>query len=57
VGPGGSLGTIYGILVDWAIYVLGCGLFRIVTRHFKISPSKLTFFRIFEWVGLIGLTY
>ena len=57
VGPGGSLGTVYGILVDWAIYILGCGLFRIVSRHFKIGPSILTLFGIFKWVGLIGLIY
>ena len=57
MGPGGSLGTVYGILVDWAIYILGCGLFRIVSRLFKIGPSKLTFFGIFKWVGLIGLIY
>jgi hypothetical protein len=31
--------------------------FRIVSKHFKIGPSKLTLFGIFKWVGLIGLIY
>jgi hypothetical protein len=40
------------------IYIFsGCGLFRIVSKHFKIGPSKLILFGMFKWVGLIGLIY
>ena len=63
MGPGGSLGIVYSILVGWAMYIYiyiyfrVVGFFRIVSRHFKIGPSKLTLFGIFKWVGLIGLIY
>jgi hypothetical protein len=57
MGPGGSLGAVYSTLMGWAtyIYFLGCGFFRIVSKHFKIDPSKLTLFGIFKWVVLIRL--
>ena len=56
MGPGDSLGAALSILMGWAIYVFRVvGFFRIVPKHFKIGPSKLTLFGIFKWVGLIGL--
>ena len=56
MGPGDSLGAALSILMGWAIYVFRVmGFFRIVPKHFKIGPSKLTLFGIFKWVRLIGL--
>ena len=58
MGPGDSLGAALNILMVWAIYVFRVmGFFRIVSKHFKIGPNKLTLFGIFKWVGLIGLIY
>jgi hypothetical protein len=58
MGPGDSLGAALSILMGWAICVFRVvGFFKIVSKHFKIGPSKLTLFGIFEWVGLIGLIY
>ena len=58
MGPGNSLGAVWGILMGWAIYIFWVvGFFRIVSKHFKIGPSKLTLFGIFKWAGLIGLIY
>jgi hypothetical protein len=35
MGPGDSLGTVLNILwVGLYIYISGCGLFRIVSKHF-----------------------
>ena len=58
MGPGGSLGAVYSNLMGCATYIYifwVVGFFRIVPKHFKIGPIKLTLFGIFEWVGLIGL--
>ena len=50
MGPGGSLGVVYSTskLVGPHIYILGCGLFRIVSKHFEMGPSKLILFGLFK---------
>ena len=59
MGPDGSLAAVYSILklVRPHIYILGCGLVKIVSKHFEMGPSKLTLFGLFKWIGLIGLIY
>ena len=59
MGLCGSLAAVYSTLklVRPHIYILGCGLFKIVSKYFEMGPSKLTLFGLFKWIELIGLIY